>query len=223
MFERFTEPARQVVVLAQVQARELGHTYIGTEHLLLGLAGADGLAADALRSVGLSLEQARAKVVELVGQHATAASGDQVPFTPRAKKVLELALREALALRDNYIGTEHILLGLLRESDGPAIEVLEQFGVTQAQLRAEVLRVLPPPGSDRGARAAAAARAATLMAAAEFSARPDRDLRRLLMAAAGRALADQREEFGLSDLLAAVEADVSPSGESGSGTAQDAA
>ncbi len=207
MFERFTEPARQVVVMAQAQARELGHSYIGTEHLLLGLLGVtDGAAARALRSLGLSLEQARASVVELVGQGAAEISGGQIPFTPRAKKVLEVALREALALGHKYIGTEHILLGLVREPQGPAIEILGVAGVTPEQIRSEVLRSLPagePLPQGRPVTAGAAA----LAAAPSFSVRPDRELRRLLMAAGGRALADEREEFGLRDLLAVVQAE----------------
>ncbi len=206
MFERFTEPARQVVVMAQAQARELGHSYIGTEHLLLGLLGvADGLAARTLRSLGLSLEQTRASVVELVGQGAEAPGG-QIPFTPRAKKVLELALREALALAHNYIGTEHILLGLLREPQGPAIEILGVAGLTPEQIRSEVLRLLPPGERDPQGRSATARAAALATAAPGFSVRPDRELRRLLMAAGGRALADEREEFGLRDLLAVAQA-----------------
>ncbi|WP_305883082.1 Clp protease N-terminal domain-containing protein [Conexibacter sp. S30A1] len=206
MFERFTEPARQVVVMAQTQARELGHSYIGTEHLLLGLLGvSDGAAARTLEAQGLSLEHARASVVELVGQGAEAPGG-QIPFTPRAKKVLELALREALALHHNYIGTEHILLGLLREPQGPAIEILGVAGLTPEQIRSEVLRLLPPGERDPQGRSATARAAALATAAPGFSVRPNRGLRRLLMAAAGRALADQREEFGLEDLLAVVDA-----------------
>ena len=204
MFERFTEPARQVVVMAQAQARELVHSYIGTEHLLLGLLGVtDGAAARALRSLGLSLEQARASVVELVGQGAEAPGG-QIPFTPRAKKVLELALREALALHHNYIGTEHILLGLLREPQGPAIEILGVAGLAPDTIRGEVLRLLPPGENDPHGRSVTARAGALATAAPGFSVRPNRELRLLLMAAGGRALANQREEFGVDDLLAVV-------------------
>jgi ATP-dependent Clp protease ATP-binding subunit ClpA len=130
----------------------------------------------------------------------------QIPFTPRAKKVLEVALREALALGHKYIGTEHILLGLVREPQGPAIEILGVAGVTPEQIRSEVLRSLPagePLPQGRPVTAGAAA----LAAAPSFSVRPDRELRRLLMAAGGRALADEREEFGLRDLLAVVQAE----------------
>ena len=117
MFERFTERARQVVVLAQEEARTLKHNYIGTEHILLGLLREEeGLAARVLESLDITVERVRAQVVRIVGSGEEVTSG-QIPFTPRAKKVLELALREALSLGHNYIGTEHILLGLVREND----------------------------------------------------------------------------------------------------------
>ena len=126
MFERFTNNARHTVVLAQEEARRLQHNYIGTEHVLLGLLGEpDGLACRALAGVGMSLEAARNEVTALVGTGAAAPSG-HIPFTPRAKKTLELALREALQLQHNYIGTEHILLGLIREGEGVAAQVLKQ-------------------------------------------------------------------------------------------------
>ena len=128
MFERFTERARQVVVLAQEEARTLKHNYIGTEHILLGLLREEeGLAARVLESLDITVERVRAQVVRIVGSGEEVTSG-QIPFTPRAKKVLELALREALSLGHNYIGTEHILLGLVRENDhlpGPFCESLE--------------------------------------------------------------------------------------------------
>ena len=118
MFERFTDRARRVVVLAQEEARMLNHNYIGTEHILLGLIHeGEGVAAKALESLGISLEAVRQQVEEIIGQGQQAPSG-HIPFTPRAKKVLELSLREALQLGHNYIGTEHILLGLIREGDG---------------------------------------------------------------------------------------------------------
>ena len=118
MFERFTERARQVVVLAQEEARILKHNYIGTEHILLGLLREkEGLAARVLESLDITVERVRAQVVRIVGSGEEVTSG-QIPFTPRAKKVLELALREALSLGHNYIGTEHILLGLVRENEG---------------------------------------------------------------------------------------------------------
>jgi hypothetical protein len=128
MFERFTDRARRVVVLSQEEAVGLKHNYIGTEHLLLGLIRErEGVAARALESLGISLEAVRAQVEEIIGQGQTAAIG-QIPFTPRAKKVLELSLREALQLGHNYIGTEHILLGLVREGEGVAAQVLVKLG-----------------------------------------------------------------------------------------------
>src|ERR1044072_8958106 len=124
MFERFTERARQGVVLAQEEARTLKHNYIGTEHILLGLVREEeGLAARVLESLDITVERVRAQVVRIVGSGEEVTSG-QIPFTPRAKKVLELALREALSLGHNYIGTEHILLGLVRENEGGAAPVL---------------------------------------------------------------------------------------------------
>src|SRR5881398_2625776 len=134
MFERFTDRARRVVVLAQEEARLLNHSYIGTEHILLGLIHeGEGVAAKALESLGISLEAVRSQVEEIIGQGGSSPSG-HIPFTPRAKKVLELSLREALQLGHNYIGTEHILLGLIREGEGVAAQVLDQFGrnLTQA-------------------------------------------------------------------------------------------
>ena len=128
MFERFTDRARRVVVLAQEEARMLNHNYIGTEHILLGLIHeGDGVAARALESLGISLDAVRQQVEEIIGQGQQAPSG-HIPFTPRAKKVLELSLREALQLGHNYIGTEHILLGLIREGDGVAAQVLVKLG-----------------------------------------------------------------------------------------------
>src|SRR3989440_511155 len=124
MFERFTDRARRVVVLAQEEARMLNHNYIGTEHILLGLIHeGEGVAAKALESLGISLDAVRQQVEEIIGQGQQAPSG-HIPFTPRAKKVLELSLREALQLGHNYIGTEHILLGLIREGEGVAAQVL---------------------------------------------------------------------------------------------------
>jgi ATP-dependent Clp protease ATP-binding subunit ClpC len=142
MFERFTERARQVVVLAQDEARQLRHNYIGTEHILLGLLREEeGLAARVLESLDVSLEQARVRVTRIVGQGDDVVTG-QVPFTPRAKKVLELSLKEALALGHKYIGTEHILLGLLREGEGVAIQVLADQGADHERIRDEIARLL---------------------------------------------------------------------------------
>src|ERR1700675_2295674 len=123
LFERFTERARQVVVLAQDEARRLNHNYIGTEHILLGLLREEeGLAARVLKSLDVTPEQVRAQVARIVGQGSETVTG-QIPFTPRAKKVLELSLREALSLGHSYIGTEHVLLGLVRENDGVAARI----------------------------------------------------------------------------------------------------
>ena len=142
MFERFTDRARRVVVLAQEEARLLNHNYIGTEHILLGLIHeGEGVAAKALESLDISLEQARAQVEEIIGNGGTAPSG-HIPFTPRAKKVLELSLREALQLGHNYIGTEHILLGLIREGEGVAAQVLESLGAELSRVRQQVVQVL---------------------------------------------------------------------------------
>src|ERR1700744_453971 len=147
MFERFTERARQVVVLAQEEARTLKHNYIGTEHILLGLLREEeGLAARVLESLDITVERVRAQVVRIVGSGEEVTSG-QIPFTPRAKKVLELALREALSLGHNYIGTEHILLGLVRENEGVAARILLDFDADSEKIRNEVIRMLSGPGS----------------------------------------------------------------------------
>src|SRR5690554_6676896 len=142
MFERFTDRARRVVVLAQEEARMLNHNYIGTEHILLGLIHeGEGVAAKALESLGISLEAVRDQVQEIIGQGQQAPSG-HIPFTPRAKKVLELSLREALQLGHNYIGTEHILLGLIREGEGVAAQVLNKLGADLNRVRQQVIQLL---------------------------------------------------------------------------------
>src|SRR5919201_1062024 len=142
MFERFTDRARRVVVLAQEEARLLNHNYIGTEHILLGLIHeGEGVAAKALESLGISLEAVRSQVEEIIGQGGSSPSG-HIPFTPRAKKVLELSLREALQLGHNYIGTEHILLGLIREGEGVAAQVLVKLGADLNRVRQQVIQVL---------------------------------------------------------------------------------
>ena len=142
MFERFTDRARRVVVLAQEEARLLNHNYIGTEHILLGLIHeGEGVAARALESMGISLEAVRTQVIEIIGQGSQAPSG-HIPFTPRAKKVLELSLREALQLGHNYIGTEHILLGLIREGEGVAAQVLQKLGAELHKVRQTVIQLL---------------------------------------------------------------------------------
>jgi ATP-dependent Clp protease ATP-binding subunit ClpC len=142
VFERFTDRARRVIVLAQEEARLLNHNYIGTEHLLLGLiAEGEGVAATALERMGVDLGTVRRQVEEIIGHGEKAQSG-HIPFTPRAKKVLELSLREALQLGHNYIGTEHILLGLVREGEGVAAQVLQKLGLQLQRTRDEVLALL---------------------------------------------------------------------------------
>jgi Clp amino terminal domain, pathogenicity island component/UvrB/uvrC motif len=142
MFERFTDRARRVVVLAHDEARRLDHNYIGTEHLLLGLISeGEGVAARALKSLEISLDAVRQQVEEIIGQGQQAPSG-HIPFTPRAKKVLELSLRESKQLGQNYIGTEHILLGLIREGDGVAAQVLVRLGAELNRVRQQVIQLL---------------------------------------------------------------------------------
>src|SRR6476659_6564725 len=160
MFERFTDRARRVVVLAQEEARLLNHSYIGTEHILLGLIHeGEGVAAKALESLGISLEAVRSQVEEIIGQGGSSPSG-HIPFTPRAKKVLELSLREALQLGHNYIGTEHILLGLIREGEGVAAQVLVKLGADLSRVRQQVIQLLSGySGGKEGAPAGAGASA----------------------------------------------------------------
>ena len=146
MFERFTDEARRMVVLSQEEARLLNHNYIGTEHILLGLIReGEGTAAKALESLEISLESVRGQVEEVIGPGAKAPSG-HIPFTPRAKKVLELSLREALQLNHDYIGTEHILLGLIREGEGVAAQVLVNLGVDLSSVRHRVIQLLEASG-----------------------------------------------------------------------------
>jgi ATP-dependent Clp protease ATP-binding subunit ClpC len=142
VFERFTDGARRVLVLAQEEARLLNHNFIGTEHVLLGLLRyQEGIAGQALRSLGVSLAAVREKVEETIGPSGLTPV-DSPPFTPRAKKVLELSLREALDLKHNYIGTEHLLLGLLREGEGVSVQVLVGLGVDLSRVRERVLELL---------------------------------------------------------------------------------
>ncbi|MGN6170407.1 MAG: Clp protease N-terminal domain-containing protein, partial [Solirubrobacteraceae bacterium] len=148
MFERFTGQARQVVVFAQEDARTLKHNYIGTEHILLGLLrDQEGLAARVLESLDLNVERVRAQVDRIVGSSGEVPNGP-IPFTPRAKKVLELALREAISLGHNDIGPEHILLGLLCENEGVAAQVFLAFDVNPKKIRDEVLHKVPGPGEE---------------------------------------------------------------------------
>jgi ATP-dependent Clp protease ATP-binding subunit ClpC len=146
VFEKFTERARQVVVLAQDEARALEHNYVGTEHILLGLLREEeGLAARVLESLDITVEEVRFQIVRIVGRGDEATTG-QIPFTPRATKVLELALREALSLGHDYIGTEHLLLGLVRENEGVAARILSDFDADAEKVRNEVMRMLSRPG-----------------------------------------------------------------------------
>jgi hypothetical protein len=142
MFERFSDRSRRAVVLAQEEARRLDHNYIGTEHILLGLISeGEGVAARALESLGISLDAVRQQVEEIIGRGQQMPSG-HIPFTPRAKKVLELSLREALQLGQGYIGTEHILLGLIREGDGVAAQVLVRLGADLNRVRQQIIQLL---------------------------------------------------------------------------------
>jgi ATP-dependent Clp protease ATP-binding subunit ClpC len=156
MFERFTDRSRRVVVLAQEEARMLDHSYIGTEHILLALIREDGgVAAQALESLGITEEAARQQVEEITGRGEPGPQRGHIPFTPRAKKILQLSLREAIALGHGYIGTEHILLGLVREDDGVAVRVLNGLGVEPNRVRHQVIqlvsarRVQEEPGTGR--------------------------------------------------------------------------
>jgi ATP-dependent Clp protease ATP-binding subunit ClpC len=162
MFERFTDRARNVVVLAQQEARLLKHNYIGTEHILLGLVReSDGLAAKALEALGIGLEAVREQVEEIIGRGQKSPSG-HISFTPRGKKVLELSLREALQFGHNYIGTEHILLGIIREGEGVAAQVLVNLGGDLKTVRQQVIQLLKEKPTTEELPQAAQARAARL-------------------------------------------------------------
>jgi ATP-dependent Clp protease ATP-binding subunit ClpC len=159
MFGRFTDEARHVLALAQEEARMLNHNRIGTEHLLLGLVQErDGTAAEALESLGISLDAVRQQVEKITGQVREAPAASHNQYTLRAKKALDLSLREALQLGHHHIGTEHILLGLLRESEGPAAQVLGELGADLAQVRQQVLRLLDDPEAEQGSETEQAAR-----------------------------------------------------------------
>jgi ATP-dependent Clp protease ATP-binding subunit ClpA len=208
VFERFTDQARQVVVLAQEEARTLRHNYIGTEHVLLGLLREQGgIAARALQSLDITVERVRNQVVLIVGAGEEPTSG-QIPFTARAKKVLELALREALSLGHNYIEPEHILLGLLRENEGVAVRILRAFDADPDTVRDEVLRRVPgpadePPGSPPARRVTFAHQSRPVFDfPIQVSLAPH--LRQVLMIAAARALEDGRTDAQLRDLMLAL-------------------
>ncbi len=193
MFERFTDRARRVVVLAQEEARLLNHNYIGTEHILLGLLNeGEGIAAKALESLGINLSGVREQVVEIIGQGQQAPTG-HIPFTPRAKKVLELSLREALQLGHNYIGTEHILLGLIREGEGVAAQVLQKLGAELQKVRQTVIQLLSgPSGSEEqptaGAGASGSSRSESSSSSSQGSTVLDQFGRNLTQAARDRKL-----------------------------------
>jgi ATP-dependent Clp protease ATP-binding subunit ClpA len=165
MFQRFTDRARRVVVLAQEEARRLDHNYVGTEHILLGLIReGEGVAAKALESLGISLDAVRQQVEQIIGRGQQAPSG-HIPFTPRAKKVLELSLREALLLGHNYIGTEHILLGLIREGNGVAPQVLVKLGADLNRVRQQVIQLLQGRSAEEPVSARSAAQELRLLPA----------------------------------------------------------
>ena len=165
MFERFTDRARRVVVLAQEEARSLDHNWIGTEHILLGLIReGEGVAAKALESLGISLDAVRQQVEEIIGRGQQPPSG-HIPFTPRTKKVLELALRESQQLGHNYIGTEHILLGLIREGDGVAAQVLVKLGADLNRVRQQAIQLLHGRSAEEPVSARSAERELRLLPA----------------------------------------------------------
>jgi ATP-dependent Clp protease ATP-binding subunit ClpC len=206
LFERFTERARQVVTLAQTEARTLKHDHVGPEHMLLGLVREDkGVAARVLGSLDVTLERARGEVVRVVGVGDRDESG-QIPFTPAAKHVLEQALHEALVLGHNYIGTEHLLLGLISLNEGPSVHILADMNVTPDAIRAETLRVI---GANRPAPTAVAGEVERAAPRSEewFHVGPGSHARRLLMLAAARALADGRSLIEPSDVLLAMTRD----------------
>jgi ATP-dependent Clp protease ATP-binding subunit ClpC len=206
LFERFTERARQVVVLAQVEARTLKHDHIGTEHLLLGLVREDkGVAARVLGSLDVTLERTRGEVVRIVGVGDHDDSG-QVPFTGDAKHVLEMALHEALVLGHNYIGTEHLLLGLISLTDGPSVRILADMNVTPDAVRSETLRVIGP---SEPTPTTASPDEPPIPGSPEewFHVGPGSHARRLLMLAASRALADGRSLIEPTDVLLAMTRD----------------
>lgn len=208
MFERFSERARQVIVLAQEESRALNHNYIGTEHILLGLGREEeGLAARVLESLDISVERVRAEVVRIVGRGDEAPAG-AMPFTPRAKKLLELAMREAMSLGHNLIGTEHILLGLLDDTEGVAARILLEFDADPVKVRREALRMVPGPDENPPLEPQPRVAALPHRSRGAFdypihiTLAPQ--LRRLMMIAAARALEVGRTETELRDLMLAL-------------------
>jgi ATP-dependent Clp protease ATP-binding subunit ClpC len=207
LFERFTERARQVVVHAQAEARTLKHDHVGTEHLLLGLLREDkGVAAHVLGSLDVTLERTRGEVVRIVGVGGVEPSSGQIPFTPVAKGVLERSLHEALVLGHNYIGTEHILLGLISVSEGPSVRILADMNVTPDAIRAETLQMIgpsQPAPADEVGQPPVPARSGEEW----FHVAPGSRARRLLMLAAARALDDGRSLIEPTDVLIALTRD----------------
>jgi ATP-dependent Clp protease ATP-binding subunit ClpA len=193
MFERFTDRARRVVVLSQEEARRLGHNYIGTEHILLGLVHeGDGVGARSLEALGVDLAKVRRKVEEIIGESGSDAQPSaHIPFTPRAKKVLELSLREALQLGHNYIGTEHVLLGLVREGEGVAAQVLVALGADLSTVRSKVYQML----------AGGAPSAAALVATPYARRMQLAGVRAAARASAGRARADDMLERSVDRIV----------------------
>jgi ATP-dependent Clp protease ATP-binding subunit ClpC len=205
LFERFTERARQVVVLAREEATTFKHDHIGTEHLLLGLLREqEGIGARALDALGITLEQVRGEVVRIVGVGDHPEAG-QIPFTQDAKRVLELALREALPLGHNYIGTEHILLGLVSLTEGPSVQILSALKVTPDAIRAETLRLIGPTAST--VPEAAGHVQMGWRGGEGFHVNPGSGVRRLMMIAGARALEDGRSVIEPRDVLRALTRD----------------
>lgn len=207
LFERFTERARQVVVHAQAEAATLRHDHVGTEHLLLGLLRDDkGVAARVLASLEVTLDRTRGEVVRIVGVGGGGPSGHQIPFTSEARGVLERALHEALVLGHNYIGTEHILLGLVALNEGPSVRILADMSVTPDTIRAETLQMIgpsPPAPAEQGRQPHPLPRSAEEW----FHVGPGSSARRLLMLAAARALDDGRSLIEPTDVLLALTRD----------------
>jgi ATP-dependent Clp protease ATP-binding subunit ClpC len=210
LFERFTERARQVVVLAHEEANGFKHDHIGTEHILLGLLRErEGTAARVLQSFDITVERVRGEVVRTVGVGQAAVAGS-LPYTTPARKTLELALEEARGLGQNYIGTEHILLGLVAVNDGPATRILSDFKVSPDAIRSEVIRTVSGAGPPIGAPAEPGqpAQAQTRTGFDEWiRVGPGAGARRLLVRAAGRALDDGRSEIEARDVLLALTRD----------------
>ena len=205
VFERFTETARQVVVKAQEESRGLRHNHIGTEHLLLGLVfEQDEIADRVLHSFGITPDRARDQLVTIVKPGGEVTAG-QIPFTSPAKKVLELGLREALTLRHNSIGTEHLLLGLLAANDDVSMQILRECGVDPNDIRPAVITLLPGPDPDRPRPFPQMRGRAD--SGIELTVRPDAHVERLLMRACAHALTEGRTEFTLMDLLFALRGD----------------